>query len=240
MNELRRILSPVHHGLAMAVLALILGALWAAYIATHHEQLHGGFEAAESKIKQVQMQAEMKEMQADMNMLDMNMESAPHEHVAGSSHSHADEATSSTGHDHHAHGGEGHEAGVHQHSHSGSLATDSMQRLLRGHIHFMGIGILIIVVLILVAASRLKDCWKGVFGWTFGLGALMYPPAWILMGFRTVELGPQGAEASVMWLFGPAVGLLIGSLIALFAVMLIELMGLYKTKLFSWAFNQKA
>ncbi len=236
MNELRRVLSPVHHGLAMAVLALIFGALWAAYIATHHEQLHGGFEAAESNMKQVQMQAEMKEMQTGMNMSAMNMESAPHEHAAGSAHSHA-EAAPSAGHEH-AHAGGGHETGA-QHSHSGSLATDSMQRLLRGHIHFMGIGILIIVVLILVAASRLKDCWKGVFGWTFGLGALMYPPAWILMGFRTVELGPQGAEASVMWLFGPAVGLLIGSLIALFAVMVIEFIGLYKTKLFSWAFNQE-
>ena len=30
------------------------------------------------------------------------------------------------------------------------------------------------------------------FGWTFGLGALLYPPAWILMGFCTVKLGLQG------------------------------------------------
>jgi hypothetical protein len=229
MNELRKILSPVHHGLMMGILALILGGLWAAYLATHHEQLHGGFEAAESKIKQVQMQADMKEMQAGMNMSGMSMESAPHEHAAGSTH--ANEAFAGHMHEHGAHK---------QHSHSGSLATDAMQRLLRGHIHFMGIGMLIIVVLIVVAASRLKDCWKGVFGWTFGLGALMYPPAWIVMGFRTVELGPQGAEASIMWLFGPAVALLIGSLIALFAVMLIEFIGLYKSKLFSWAFHQEA
>ena len=232
MNELRKILSPVHHGLAMGVLALIFGALWAAYLATHHEQLHGGFEAAESKVKQVQMQAEMKEMQTDMGMSGMQMESMPHEHVAGESHHHSDKPGSS------AHTHAGHEAGA-QHTHSGSLAMDAMQRLLRGHIHFMGIGMLIIVVLILVAASQLKNCWKGVFGWTFGLGALMYPPAWILMGLRTVELGPEGAEASVMWLFGPAVGLLIGSLIALFCVMVIEFVGLNKSSLFSWAFNQK-
>ncbi|PCI43836.1 MAG: hypothetical protein COB41_06115 [Proteobacteria bacterium] len=236
MNELRTILLPVRHGLAMGVLALIFGALWAAYFATHHEALHGGFEAAESKIKQVQMQAEMKEMQAGMSMSGMNMGNAAHGHAAGVAHNHAEAAPSEHGHnDGHAHK---HAAGG-QHSHSGSLATDSMQRLLRGHIHFMGIGILIIVVLILVAASRLKDCWKGVFGWTFGLGALMYPPAWIVMGFRTVELGPQGAEASIMWLFGPAVALLIGSLIALFCVMLIEFIGLHKSSLFAWAFRQE-
>ncbi|MDQ6956842.1 MAG: hypothetical protein Q9M21_06565 [Mariprofundaceae bacterium] len=225
MNELNKIFNPVKHGLALGVLAIIFGALWAAYLATHHETLHGGFEAAESKIKL----AEMKEMQAGMNMTGMNMESAGHKHAAGASASHHHEAASSTGH----------EAGT-QHSHSGSLSKDAMQRLLRGHIHFMGIGLLTIIMLVLVASTRLKGCWKQVFGWTFGLGALMYPPAWIVMGFRTVELGPEAAEASIMWLFGPAVALLIGSLIALFCVMLIEFIGLNKTSLFSWAFNQEA
>ncbi|MDX8377778.1 MAG: hypothetical protein R8L53_07130 [Mariprofundales bacterium] len=226
MNELRISLSPVYHGVAMGVLALIFGALWAAYIATHHESLHGGFEAAESKIKQVQMQAEM-------SMSDMNVESGAHDHTASTSASHHGTVTSSS-----EHGGE-HKAGA-QHSHSGSLATDSMQRLIRGHIHFMGIGLLVMTLLIFVASTSLKNTWKKVFGWTFGLGALMYPPAWILMGFRTVELGPQGAEASVMWLFGPAVGLLIGSLIAFFAVMIIEYTGLKKTNLFAWAFHSEA
>jgi len=94
-------------------------------------------------------------------------------------------------------------------------------------------------MLILVAMTALKSCWKKIFGWTFGLGALLYPPAWILMGFRTVELGPQGAEASVLWLFGPAVGLLIGSLIALFAVMAMESTGLKEKPLFAWAFEQR-
>jgi len=236
MNELKKILSPVHHGLAMGVLAIIFGALWAVYLATHHETLHGGFEAAESKIKQV----EMKEMQANMGMSDMNMGSAAHDHAAGESapHSNAQAVSRSAGHsDEHAHAGI-HEARA-QHSHSGSLATDAMQRLIRGHIHFMGIGLLTIIMLVLVASTSLKGCWKQVFGWTFGLGALMYPPSWILMGFRTVELGPESAEASVMWLFGPAVALLIGSLIALFCVLIIEFVGLNKSSLFSWAFNQK-
>ncbi len=197
MNSLRETMQPVRHGMAMALLALILGALWAVYIATHHEQLHGGFEQQESAIKQAEMQRHMQEM--DMSGMAL-----------------------------------GH---AHQHSHSGSLAGDAMQRLLRGHIHFMGIGILVITMLLLVAATRLKACWKGLFGWTFGLGALLYPPAWILMGFRTVTLGPEGAEGSVLWLFGPAVGLLIGSLIALLLVMLVDYAGLNKRSLVAWAFE---
>ncbi|MDX8398536.1 MAG: hypothetical protein R8K49_09500 [Mariprofundaceae bacterium] len=214
MNELRKALAPVHHGLGMGLLALIFGVLWVAYIATHHEQLHGGFEAAEAQLKQAHLQSEM-----NMDMMSMETPSQ-----AASAH---------TGHNHQGHNHEG----VHQHSHSGSLATDSMQRLIRGHIHFMGVGLLVILMLILVASTSLKDGWKKTFAWTFGLGALMYPPAWILMGFRTVELGPQGAEASVMWLFGPAVALLIGSLIALLVAIIIEYTGLQRFTLFAWAFK---
>jgi len=216
MNSLRESLLHVHHGLGMALLALIMGALWAAYMATHHEQLHGSFEKQEVIAKK----AEMKHHMLDLDMTGMVL---GHAHAEGS-------------HDHNGAGDSAME--THQHSHSGSLAKDAMQRLLRGHIHFMGIGILAIVMLILVAATALRSCWKKLFGWTFGLGALAYPPAWILMGFRTVELGPQGAEQSVLWLFGPAVGLLVGSLIALFAVMAIEYVGLKQKSLFAWAFEQ--
>ncbi len=200
----------VRHGLLMAVLALICGALWAAYLATHHEQLHGAFEAQEEKVQQAQMKHLMEDMQMDSIVLN---ESTNHSHAA-------DAPADSPNHDaaSHATGG--------QHSHSGSLAKDAMQRLLRGHIHFMGIGVLAAVLLLITVFTSLKTCWKKVLGWTFGLGALAYPPAWILMGFRTVELGPEAAEASMMWLFGPAVGLLLASMSALFVVLLVEAIGL--------------
>ena len=224
MNGLRESMQHVHHGLGMAVLALIMGTLWAAYIATHHEQLHGAFEAQEASIKTVEVQHHIQEL--DMAGMDMD-----HTHAESAS-PHAHSATSDS------HNELSHASDAHQHGHSGSLAMDAMQRLLRGHIHFMGVGIMAIVMLTLVASTALKSCWQNVFGWTFGLGALMYPPAWILMGFRTVELGPQAAEESVLWLFGPAVAFLLGSLIALFAVMAVECIGLKKRRLFSWAFDQ--
>jgi len=215
MTRIETLLQPVRHGLIMGVLALLFGALWAAYMATHHEQLHGAFEAQQEKAQQINMQHMMEEMNMDgMHAADQH-----------SGHSHGSAKA-----DHHAGGND-------VHSHSGSLAMDAMQRLLRGHIHFMGIGLLTIVLLLLVLTTGLKACWKYVFGWTFGLGALLYPPAWILMGFRTVELGPQAAEASVLWLFGPAVGLLIGSLIALLVVMLLEWSGLKRMRFFAWAFS---
>ena len=227
MNVLESI-SHVRHGLAMAVLALICGALWAAYIATNHESLHGGFESQVQQQSQARHSMPMQDMQMDaMSMT----EPAAHGHASASDH-HAPESS------HQDSAASGHSSSA-QHSHSGSLAKDAMQRLLRGHIHFMGIGVLAAVLLLIVAFTSLKSCWKKVLGWTFGLGALAYPPAWIMMGFRTVELGPAGAEASVMWLFGPAVGLLLASMSALLVILLLETLSLqHKTPLLKNCFQR--
>jgi len=204
---MNNIIEPVRHGLIMAVIALICGALWAAYMATHHEQLHSAFEAQVAQLEQGHKQVNT------MNMDNMMMgDTADHKHNstdAGESHHTATTHLTDT-----------------QHSHSGSLPQDAMQRLLRGHIHFMGLGVLVAVLLLATAFTSLKTCWKKLLGWTFGLGALAYPPAWIIMGFRTVEMGPQAAEASIIWLFGPAIALLLASMGALLAILLIESLGI--------------
>lgn len=220
-----QVISTVRHGLILGVVALVMGALWAAYMATNHETLHGAFEQQQEAIQQKQTQKMMKDM--TMDAIEMG-----HAHASGMSDNHHELASGM----HQEDGGHAHGANQ-QHSHSGSLAKDAMQRLLRGHIHAMGLGVLVCVLLLIVAFTSLKDVWKKVFGLTFGLGAVLYPPAWVIMGFRTVELGPEAAEASIMWLFGPAVGLLIGSMIALLGVLLIEQFGLKDKGLFSWAFD---
>jgi len=221
-----QVISTVRHGLILGVAALVMGALWAAYMATHHEKLHGAFEQQQEAIQQQQVQKMMK----DMTMDAMGETEMGHAHVSGMSDNHHESASEM----HQEGGGHGSNA---QHSHSGSLAKDAMQRLLRGHIHAMGLGVLVCVLLLIVAFTSLKDVWKKVFGLTFGLGAVLYPPAWVIMGFRTVELGPEAAEASIMWLFAPAVGLLIGSMISLLVVLLLEQLGLKNKPLFSWVFD---
>lgn len=193
------VLIPVRHGLMMALLAMILGALWAGFLATQHAALHTGFEA----------QIELKKSAAE----------TPHTH---------DGMNHDTSHMH---------AVSDAHSHTGSLAGDAMQRLLRGHIHFMGLGVLSTALLLVTAFTSLKPCWKKLLGWSFGIGALAYPPAWIIMGFRTIALGPEAAEASIMWLFAPAVGLLLLSMIALLSVLLIEWLDWQHKALFSQLFQ---
>lgn len=60
------------------------------------------------------------------------------------------------------------------------------------------------------------------------------------MGFRTVELGPQTAEVSVMWLFGPAVGLLLASMSVLFVVLILEAIGMqYRVPVLKRFFSNK-
>ena len=201
----------VAHGLMMGVVSLILGIGWAGYMATHHETLHGGFERQETALQQ-------------------------HASSSRMYHSSLPESLISTAMAHEQHG-EAKNNG-HQHSHSGSLATDAMQRLLRGHIHWMGLGILSMVMLVVVAFTSLKPNWKNLLGWSFGLGSLAYPSAWIIMGFRTVAMGPEAAESSVMWLFVPAAGLVLVSLVAVLGVLLLETTGLQKTSLAARFFQQ--
>jgi len=219
-NMISDLISPVRHGLFLAVTAMILGVSWAAYLATHHEQLHGGFEKQEAAIKAADTQQKMKGV--DMHGMSLG---AATELLIPQAH----------GSDETQHGS--HAGAKHQHSHSGSLATDAMQRLLRGHIHWMGLGILSAIMLLITAFTSLKPGWKTLLGWTFGLGALAYPIAWILMGFRTVAMGPEVAEASVMWLFGPAAGVLLASLGGIFGVLLLEMTGLYASVVFSRFFE---
>jgi len=200
------IIQPVRHGLLLSVLALMLGIGWAGYLAINHEQLHGGFEKQEQAAS--------------------HGEHALHQTTAPWAGLMIPEANAHGNEPHAAAPSEAKGAGhAHQHSHSGSLATDAMQRLLRGHIHWMGLGILSTVLLLLIAFTSLKSCWKALLGWTFGLGALAYPLAWILMGFRTVTLGPDMAEQSVTWLFAPAAGAVLVSLIAAFCVIAVDMLG---------------
>jgi len=228
-NMMSDLISPVRHGLLLAVTAMIFGALWAAYLATHHEHLHGGFEKQEAGIKASIIQQQMK----DMDMQGMSLGSAVNMPPT-QGHAHSQDEAPQTNHKEHSDTQSGEK---HQHSHSGSLATDAMQRLLRGHIHWMGLGILSAVMLFIVAFTSLKTSWKKMLGWTLGIGTLAYPPAWILMGFRTVSMGPEAAEASVMWLFAPAVGLLLASFFTIFEVLLLEITGWHASTLFSRFFE---
>ena len=224
MNQMQQLFAPVRHGLMLSILALILGIGWAGYLALNHERLHGGFEAQE---KTIHREARTSHALSVTPLLDAILPLA----MAHGDAQHVPQTTPTPGED---------ARPAHQHSHSGSLANDAMERLLRGHIHWMGLGILSAALLLIVAFTSLRPAWKSLLGWTFGLGALAYPPAWILMGFRTVRLGPEVAEQSVMWLFAPTAGMVLLSLVVALGIIAIEAYNLHQriplcTRLFTSA-----
>jgi len=209
MNQMQQLFAPVRHGLMLSILALILGIGWAGYLALNHEHLHGGFEKQEKMLHREARTANALSVTPLLDaILPLAMAHGDAQHSPQTAPAYDEDAEPAQ-----------------QHSHSGSLAADAMERLLRGHIHWMGLGIFSAIMLLTVAFTSLRPVWKSLLGWTFGLGALAYPPAWILMGFRTVRLGPEAAEQSVMWLFAPAAGLLLVSLIAALAVLALEACG---------------
>lgn len=86
-----------------------------------------------------------------------------------------------------------------------SIFELSHTRLRRGHVHAMGLGALTIVISLVIAFTSAPDKIKTITSVAAGLGGIIYPFAWIVMGYRTPALGPNGAEASVTTIAGPGV-----------------------------------
>jgi len=85
----------------------------------------------------------------------------------------------------------------------------SHTRLRRGHVHSMGLGLVTIVISLVLAFTSAADKIKTIAPVLAGLGGIIYPFAWIVMGYRTPSLGPNAAEASVMMIAGPGVALVV-------------------------------
>ena len=115
--------------------------------------------------------------------------------MAAPSHAHEDDMHM----DEHAHAAS-------EHLHAASLDEEAMERLMRGHVHWMGVGLIALAGSLALAAMGAPSSLRRAGAWLLGVGAVAYPFAWILMGLRTPQLGAEAAEASVAWLFVPAVG----------------------------------
>lgn len=89
--------------------------------------------------------------------------------------------------------------------HENPIFELSHTRLRRGHVHAMGLGALTIVISFVIAFTSAPDKIKTITSVAAGLGGIIYPFAWIVMGYRTPALGIEGAEASVTTIAGPGV-----------------------------------
>ncbi|MEE9591702.1 MAG: hypothetical protein V3W26_04245, partial [Thermodesulfobacteriota bacterium] len=73
----------------------------------------------------------------------------------------------------------------------------SHTRLVRGHLHAMGLALVAISVSLVLAFTTAPNTIKIIGSILLGIGGFIYPIALIVMGYRTPLLGPRGAQESV-------------------------------------------
>lgn len=88
----------------------------------------------------------------------------------------------------------------------------SLKRLGMGHSHSMGLGLLTIAVSFILAFTAASNKLKAAGSLLSGLGGIIFPVAWIIMGCKTPALGIDGAHAAVTPLAGIGVILILSGL----------------------------
>lgn len=221
----------------LGLLGLGFGIFWAVYLTVNHESIHGRLLRAQSA--SIEEKFVLNSMAGGAGH-EGHDSGAPVDHSVHASLSEPEAARDHTGHAGHgpvaavpAHDGQIEEmklmrgeldrikqdmakkASAEGHHGSPEIVT-AHERLTKGHVHAMGLGILSIAVSMLLALLPASPRSKTFAAACVGTGGLFYPLAWILMGMRTTALGSAGAEASVLPMVGLSVILVgLGLLLAL-------------------------
>lgn len=196
-------IKPVRYGILMGLLGFVFGIGWAIWLVVGHDRIHKSFEIrmmeGKNSHNQVHVvepehspshthdEAVLEEMDPSHNEGMGVAEEESHQHEQG-----ADEAK--------IHFEGGHDSPIMELAHT---------RLRRGHVHAMGLGLLTIVLSFVLIFTRATDRIKTVTSILTGLGGLIYPVSWIVMGYRTVVLGPNAAQESVSTIAGPGIVLVL-------------------------------
>lgn len=201
MNE---IIKPVRYGILVGLFGLAFGICWAFYLVLGHEKIHEQLEQRAVKAKEGHSFMQLLEAkEAYAHSKEKHMEDADH-----MEHHDAMGAASQSAIDEHQHGAQ--EAKQASASlHDSPIMELAHTRLRRGHIHSMGLGLVTIVISLVLAFTTAPDRIKIIVPIFAGLGGLIYPFAWIVMGYRTPGLGPDVAEASVTIIAGTGIALVL-------------------------------
>ncbi len=189
------VLKPVRYGILIGLLGFILGIGWAFFLVLGHESIH---ESLESEA------AHAASIKGDVKS---------GEHAMSMGHGHMEEGGKQDGMEGSSMHGAGGIPSVHETAHTGlhdsPLMALSHTRLARGHVHAMGLGLVTVVVSLALAFTSAPGRIKRIVPTLTGAGALIYPLAWIIMGYRTPALGPEVAEQSVVTIAGPGAALVL-------------------------------
>ena len=204
------VIRPVRYGILVGLLGIVFGMSWAFWLVLGHDGIHKSLEARA-------VVSNHDNMEDTHGGVSFPANAYAHEHAveAESGHAHAD--------------GVHHDEGVVSSSHNGMDASSEItgthnhtpimelahRRLTRGHLHAMGLGLFTIVISMVIAFTTAPAWIKTVAPVLAGVGGIIYPLAWIVIGYRTPALGVDAAEASVTHIAGPGILLILtGILVA--------------------------
>jgi hypothetical protein len=125
----------------------------------------------------------------------------------------------------HGHGAVEAKAAEGKGEHASELMEEAHERLTRGHLHSMGLGLVAIAASFILAFVDVPSLLKTLGSISLGLGCFLYPFSWIIMGYRTPSLGIEGAHMSVFLFAGVNVVLVI---IGLFITLISLVAGFFK------------
>lgn len=206
-------IKPVRVGILLGLITILFGMLWVMFIKTQHEFLHKVMSEASIEIEMPSFISTAHAGGTDDHSHDSgasNSESSMDSHSNKDNHHGSDSEPTEMSIDESviAHGGPNH------HAKSGEdLEALAHKRLVRGHIHAMGIGLLVIIVSLILATTIATEQVKFVTSTVLGVGGFLYPFSWIIMGLFTQSFGALEAESSVMLLVGPTVLMILGSIV---------------------------
>lgn len=197
MKQMIEIIKPVRYGILLGLLGMLFGIGWAFYLVLGHDSMHETLERSAPD-------------GGEEHSLIWLLEPA-----SAQAHAHEKPQQKETGHMHEGEE-EGHdmketgdkEAKPHlEGGHDDPIIELSHRRLTRGHIHSMGLGLATIIISLVLAFTSAPDKVKTTVSILTGIGGIIYPIAWIIMGYRTPALGPDGADLSVRFIAGPGIAL---------------------------------
>lgn len=188
---------PVRPGIFIGLIGILFGIGWAFWLVLGHERIHSSLEAGRATLEQPG--------QESSHHAEKQLKSVKHLHSDGKEHVHVKkEAAAQEKAAQHAHGT----------GHDDALMDIAHTRLMRGHLHAMGLGLGAIIISVVLSFTSAQARIKMAASIFAGIGGLVYPLAWIVMGYRTPSLGPELAEASVTLIAGPGVVLVLSGVLA--------------------------
>lgn len=203
MTQVNEVIRPVRYGILLGLLGMLFGIGWAFYLVLGHESMHETLERSASGGGEEHSLIRLLEpasAQAHTH--------TPRKKEAGHMHEGEEE-----GHDMKEAGDK--EAKPHlEGGHDSPIIEFSHRRLTRGHIHSMGLGLATIIISLVLAFTSAPDKVKTTVSILTGIGGIIYPFAWIVMGYRTPALGPDGADISVRFIAGPGIALVVLGILA--------------------------